>query len=333
MMSFDPDRGFMLNAGVKHTRYGFRAYPYFSRNQTSVGWAFGRSKLFVDHRQYYRGLLGEGVDLGLRGRFSGLEVLHFYGLGNETTQDESNSFYAVDQRQLTLTGTVSVGDGEGTEWGIGPVFKRTVSDTTVSGNFVADEKPYGSGTLMQVGVQTSLDLDRRDHLTWPTSGYHASAGAAYYPGFMDLDSYVVEARGEVATFLSPSGGNPTLATRVGGKHLWGTFPYYEAAFLGGTRNVRGLREDRYAGRSSLYGSAELRVSLGRFFVIFPANFGLFGFGDLGRVFADDLPSDKWHNAYGGGIWIAPLTRATTFQISLARSEQRTAFYFGLGFAY
>jgi hypothetical protein len=77
----------------------------------------------------------------------------------------------------------------------------------------------------------------------------------------------------------------------------------------------------------------LRVSLGRFFVIFPANFGVFGFGDLGRVFADDLPSDKWHNAYGGGIWIAPLTRATTFQISLARSEQRTALYFGMGFAY
>ena len=160
-----------------------------------------------------------------------------------------------------------------------------------------------------------------------------TAGAAYYPELLDLESYVVETRGEIATFLSPGGGNPTLATRVGGKHLWGTFPYYEAAYVGGTRNVRGLREDRFAGRSSLYGSAELRVSLGRFFLLFPAQFGVFGFGDIGRVFDDDMPSDKWHNAYGGGIWISPITRATTFQISLARSEQRTAFYLGMGFAY
>ena len=331
--SYDPDRGFMFHAGVKHTRFGFGSDPYSSRVQTRAGMAFGRTKLFLDHRQYFRGALGDGVDLGLRGLFSGLEVISFYGLGNETPKDESTDFYKVDQRQLLLTGAVIVGDGETTGWTIGPVFKRTVSDTTVTGSFVAEQNPYGSGTFLQLGVQTTLDLDGRNHVTWPTSGYHVTAGAAYYPELLDLESYVVEARGEIATFLSPGGGNPTLATRVGGKHLWGTFPYYEAAYVGGTRNVRGLREDRFAGRSSLYGSAELRVSLGRFFLLFPAQFGVFGFGDIGRVFDDDMPSDKWHNAYGGGIWISPITRATTFQISLARSEQRTAFYLGMGFAY
>ena len=40
-------------------------------------------------------------------------------------------------------------------------------------------------------------------------------------------------RAEAATYLSPGGGNPTLALRVGGKKLWGDFPYYEAAFLEG----------------------------------------------------------------------------------------------------
>ena len=183
------------------------------------------------------------------------------------------------------------------------------------------------------GVQTSLDWDERDHIGWPTKGYHVTAGAAYYPGILDLESYVVAARAELATFLSPSGGNPTLATRLGGKHLWGTFPYYEAAFVGGTANVRGLREDRYAGRSSAYGSAELRASLGRFFFVFPATFGVFGFGDLGRVWDDDSPSNQWHNAYGGGIWFAPITKASTFQISVARSEERTVLYFGVGFGY
>jgi hypothetical protein len=329
-MGYDGDRGFMLFAGVKKTRYGFLADPYSSRTQTRVGWAFGRSEPFVDVRQYVRGLFGGGASLSFRGRYSGVEIVNFYGLGNESVRAQDAK---VDQGQLLMTTSLSFGDGEKTEFAIGPVLKRTATDTTVAGNFVAEQKPYGSGTFLQLGVQATLDLDGRDHGTWPTSGYHVTAGTAYYPQILDLESGVAEASGEVATYLSPSGGNPTLATRVGGKHLWGTFPYFESALIGGSDNVRGLREQRFAGRSSLYGSAELRVFLGRFFLLFPADFGVLGFGDLGRVFQEDLPSDKWHRSYGGGIWIAPVTRTTTFQASLAKSEGRTALYFGLGFAF
>ena len=332
-MGYDGDRGLMLHVGVKMTTHGFLNYPYYLRTEASVGWAFGRSQPFVDYRRYFQGLFGGSADLSLRARFSGVEIVNFYGFGNESVQDQSRNFYQVDQSQFVTTGTLSFGDGEKTELAIGPVFKRTASDTTVTGNFVANQDPYGAGTVMQLGVQASLDLDRRDHVTFPTEGYRISAGTAYYPEALDLVSPVVEAHGEIATYVSPSGGNPTLATRVGGKHVWGTFPYYEAALLGGAQNVRGLREQRYAGRSSLYGSAELRATIGRFFLLFPADFGVFGFGDLGRVFQDDLPSDKWHKSYGGGIWIAPVLRATTLQVSMARSGGRRALYLGLGFAY
>jgi hypothetical protein len=332
-MSYDGDRGFLPLAGVKTTRYGFLGDPYSSRTQARFGWAFGRSKPFVDLRQYHRGVFGGGADLSFRGRYSGVEVVNFYGFGNESVEDEARSFYKVDQAQLLITSMLSFGDGERTEFAIGPVFKRSVSDTTVTGNFVAERQPYGSGTVMQLGVHSSLDLDGRDHLTSPTKGYHITAGTAYYPQMLDLESPVVEVHGEIATYVSPGGGNPTLATRVGGKRVWGTFPYYEAALLGGAENVRGLREQRFAGSSSLYGSAELRAKLGRFFFFFPAEFGVLGFGDLGRVFQDGLASDLWHKSYGGGIWIAPVLRATTFQVSMARSVQRTTLYFGLGFAF
>ena len=333
-MGFDGDRGLMLHVGLRYTTYGFLTYPYHLRTQTSVGWAFGRSKPFVDYRQYFRGVFPGSADLSLRARYSGVDVVRFYGLGNETVSDRPSDFFKVDQGQFVLTVTVSFGDGEKTELAIGPVFKRTASDTTGTDNFVAERQPYGSGTLLQLGIQASLDLDGRDHPAWPTSGYHLTAGTTYYPEVLDLESYVVEAHGEIAAFLSPSGGNPTLATRVGGKRTWGTLiPYHEAAFLGGSENVRGLREQRFAGSSSLYGSAELRVGLGRFFFFFPADFGLFGFGDVGRVFEQGTPFDEWHTSYGGGIWIAPVVRATTFQVSVAKSERRTALYLGLGFAY
>ena len=330
---FDEDRGLMLHAGFGRAGYGFQSYPYRTRTLGSFGWAFGREEPFGDLRQDFRGALWGEADLSIQGWYSGVDVVNFFGFGNETVQEEHRRFYRVDQALLVATATLSFGDGERTEFGIGPVFKRTASDTTDTGNFVAERRPYGSGTLSQVGLQASLDLDGRDHETWPTKGYHLTAGGAYYPGLIDLASPVVEAKGEVATYVSPDGGNPTLAIRVGGEHLWGTFPYYEAALLGGSPNVRGLSEQRFAGRSSAYGSAELRAKLGLLSFFFPAEFGVFGFGDLGRVFQDDLSSDRWHTSYGAGLWIAPVTRTTTVQVSMAKSERRAALYFGLGFGF
>ena len=332
-MGFDGDRGLMFTRRPQEDDLRLPHLPLLLAHRNERRMGVRRSQPFVDYRQYFRGLFRGSADLSLRARFSGVEIVNFYGFGNESVQDQASSFYKVDQSQLITTATLSFGDGEKTELAFGPVFKRTATDTTVTGNFVAERDPYGAGTVMQLGVQASLDRDGRDHVTWPTKGYRLTAGTAYYPELLDLVSPVVEAHGEIATYVSPSGGNPTLATRVGGQYVWGTFSYYEAALLGGVENVRRLREQRFAGRSSLYGSAELRATIGRFFLLFPSNFGVFGFGDLGRVFQDDLPSDKWHKSYGGGIWIAPVLRAATLQVSMARSEQRTALYFGLGFAF
>jgi outer membrane translocation and assembly module TamA len=127
--------------------------------------------------------------------------------------------------------------------------------------------------------------------------------------------------------------NPTLALRAQGKKLWGTYPFAESAFLGGASSLRGLHEQRYAGDASLLGSAELRVDLKRVLFILPTDVGLFAFGDAGRVFLDGESSSSWTTGWGGGIWLAPLRRSSTVQVSLARAERRTAIYFGVGFAF
>ena len=61
--------------------------------------------------------------------------------------------------------------------------------------------------------------------------------------------------------------------------------------------------------------------------------GVFAFGDVGRVFFDGEPADKWHTGRGGGIALAPLSRSSTVRLSVASSEGRTTFYMGMGFAY
>lgn len=329
---YDPDRGIMATVGFKREQFGFLKEPFLSRTQMSVGWAFGRSEPIVDLRYHRRHIAGE-ADLQLRGRYSGFEIVRFYGLGNDTDASEPLSFYEVRQRQLAASASISVGDGNYREFSFGPILRRTVSDTTNPVNYVTLLRAYGTGTFLQAGLLASLELDTRDQSVAPTKGYHFSAGGSYYPPVLDVKGSYGELHGEAAGFFSPSFGNPMLALRVGGKKLWGEFPYSDAAYLGGSENLRGLREQRYAGEAVLFGGAELRVFLTRFFLLFPTDFGVFGLTDMGRVFAEDQPSGDWHTSFGGGVWLAPVTRAATVKASIARSEGRTAFYFGTGFAF
>jgi hypothetical protein len=331
-MSYDPDRGLVASAGFLHDRYGFMKEPYGTRLQMSAGWAMGRSEPIVDYRHRFRSFIGGG-DLQLSGRYSGFEVVRFFGLGNQTEESGPIGFYEVHQKQLVLAASFSFGDGEGRELSIGPVFRRTASDTTNPVTLVTETHSYGTGAFLQVGVEILFDLDGRDVRSAPNRGYHLSGGASYYPGALDLEGSFGEVHGEAAAYLSRGSLNPTLALRVGGKRLWGTFPYSDAAFLGGTEDVRGLREQRFAGDASVYGSAEMRVFLTRFHLVFPMDFGVFGLTDVGRVFMDGEPSGGWHTSRGGGIWLAPVTRRATVQLSVAGSEGRRAFYVGMGFAY
>ncbi len=333
-VSYDADRGLVLLTGAKIDRYGFLKDPYSSRTRFGAGLSLGLIEPFFDLSHLRRSAIGS-ADLRLSGRWSGIEIIDYYGPGNERGTPGPVSYHRVPHKQVTLSPVVSLGDGEEKYFEVGPIFRHTFTDTTkVDDSFVADTDPYGSGKFTQVGLQASFQFDSRDMLGTPGSGYFVQGGGSVYPQLFDVDQGAFgELHGEAAGYLSPEGGNPTLAVRVGGKKVWGVFPFAESAFLGGSRTVRGLREQRYAGHASVYGSAEFRVFLLRTLVLAPADLGLFALANIGRVYSPGESSSKLHNGVGGGIWLAPVRRSSTVQFSLARSEGRTGFYLGLGFAF
>src|SRR6185295_15606437 len=121
-----------------------------------------------------------------------------------------------------------------------------------------------------------------------------------------------EAHAEAASYLTARIPlRPTLALRVGGKKVVGTYPFHESARIGGAATVRGFVEDRFAGDAAVYGNAELRLFLTKFFLLLPGEFGVFGLADGGRVYQSGEISDRWHGAVGGGLWFAFLSRAST----------------------
>src|SRR5207248_11445732 len=126
-------------------------------------------------------------------------------------------------------------------------------------------------------------------------------GGSYYPRALDLTSPFGEGHAEASSYLTARIPlRPTLAVRVAGRKVWATYPYYEAAYIGGDSTVRGFVEHRFAGDAAGFGNGELRLSPPRVFVLVPGQPGIFGPGHAGRGYVSGPTSDRLPAAAGGG---------------------------------
>src|SRR5262249_28109250 len=148
-------------------------------------------------------------------------------------------------------------------------------------------QPYGYGDFGEVGATALLQLDTRGEAEptpggkafrsfgYPRSGALVQVRGQVFPGAWDVKDAFGAVKGSAAAYLSPRAQRaPTLALRVGGEKVFGNYPYFEAAYLGGGLGgyglfegddpVRGLSHHRYAGDASVYGGADLRIYISRF---------------------------------------------------------------------
>ena len=152
----------------------------------------------------------------------------------------------------------------------------------------------------------------------------------------DVESTFGEVHGEASAFLSANvATEPTLALRIGGKKVWGTFPFHEAAYLGGGSDLRGFRTERFAGDAEVYGNIEARFAVARIWFLVPLQLGIFGVGDVGRVFSDeDLPgASDVHTGIGGGLWFSFIDRSHTLSVAVVDGEDLTGVYVRAGFLF
>lgn len=98
-----------------------------------------------------------------------------------------------------------------------------------------------------------------------------------------------------------------LKTQVQGQYNTGDiledYEFYQGATLGANTGLRGFRNERFTGESSLVGSADLRYSFKRVRTgLLPLQFGVFGGSDAGRVWVSGEDTNKWHVDGGIGFW-------------------------------
>jgi hypothetical protein len=229
---------------------------------------------------------------------------------------------------LTLAPSLSVPVGRA-ELSAGPVLRY--SDTDFDLDRFLTPAQYGSGKFGMFGLSSQLSLDALSRLG-ASRGLSFTVGGSWYPAALDVEDAFGELHADVTTFVSAPHAplDPTLALHLGGKRVWGRFPFQEAAYIGDASTVRLGRQNRYAGEASVYAQSELRLFLTKFYFLAPADFGVLGLADVGRVFLDGEESDRWHAAGGGGVWASFIDRAYTLRLSVAASSERTAVYLGIG---
>jgi hypothetical protein len=339
---YNADIGLFAGWGVEYHRFGFRAEPYTARHRIRAGYAFGEKNGRIDYLGEYR-RENRGSYFGLHAYASGVEVLRYYGLGNETTNTQGKDYYKVNSNQIVLYPTFNLPLGKKTTLTIGPALKYTDTQQDHA-QLLSTENPYGSGKFGELGAHAVLAFDTRDNLDYTRKGFFLAARGTYYPEAWDVEKAFGQVNGN-ANFYVSGGKWITLALRGGGKKILGDkYPFQEAAYIGGAglgvgslnepdSTLRGFRARRFGGDGSLWGNADLRLTVSHITLLVPGHWGVYGLADTGRVYLKGESSDTWHTGVGGGIWLSFLNYRSTFSAGIAHSKEEDLFYFKGGFTF
>jgi len=334
-IGYNPDDGIFLGGGPMIFKYGFRKRPFASQTVYLGSFAFATGAF----RLKYTGVFLEFIDfihLYLEAQATvPKRVRNFYGFGNTTTRDkilEADDFYRTRFNEYLLRPSLFAYVHPKAWVSLGVGYK--VSDLKPKdGTFIKSQLPdlYGSDVASLLEFSSALQYDGRDRQAAPTKGFFGRLDFTHAPKVFDNEDSFTKLRADSRVYLG--GKDVTLALRGAAERLWGRFPFYEAAFLGGSESLRGFRFERFAGDAALLGNAELRFYLTKFRLLVPQHFGAFAFADAGRVWLDGKSDGSWHKDFGGGIWLAPLRRDLTFSIGLGVSNERSSLVAGLGFGF
>jgi len=348
IVGWKPDLDLLLGAGFTRTSWGFRDLPYHSKQSFAITMATGdpwpgKAEYVGDFRR-----TASRVSYRVHGLASGLERINFFGLGNDTPQETDPVVYKSEETVALFNPTIRYELGRRLDAFVGAAVRYTDSGDDPD-TILGQTMPYGIGGFGAVGVTGGFELDTREPVQRRATGGSSGevginleaeqtvnglamrVGGAWVPEAWDVLKDYSWVDGEVDAYLGDSRAH--LAVRVGGRHTWGDYPWFDAAFIGGG-NARAYRSDRFAGDSSLYGSAEVRLWLGNVNTgIVPVRLGVFGLVEAGRVWLEGEDSNTWHPSYGGGLLFQPVGVATAFNITAATGDEGTRFYFGAGFGF
>lgn len=340
LLGFNPDDGVKIGARINYTVNGFNRFPYSQRHTIGGNYYFATSGFELLYRGVFPRQIGKWnfvIDaLYTSPNFSE----NFFGFGNETvdTRREINLDYnRVKIRKLQATPSFQWTGEKGGSAILKASFERFEVDDT-EGRFITEPGVVNADVFDYknfANFSARYTFENYDNISNPTLGMTFTILGGYTINLKETDRKFPYAESSLGfTYkLSPT-GNWMLASRVKGKAIFDdTYEFYQAATVGGDFDLRGFRNQRFSGKQSFFHSTDLRWNLGKIKNGFaPLQYGVFGGFDYGRVWLPGEDSTKWHQGYGGGIWLNGVN-VITGQLSLFHSADGLRFSGGIGFGF
>ncbi|ARS37856.1 hypothetical protein CA264_13285 [Pontibacter actiniarum] len=342
-VGYNLDDGILLGAGFQFTKHGFRREPYAAKHRLVIGHALATNAFFGSYEAEFPKLVGQ-YDLGLElDARAPNNTSNFFGVGNGTEfldiTDKRIRYYRTRYDFIEAQATL--------QCLLTPKFKAYAG---ITGQFFSMNPEDNEGRFINVyseqnpgqdlfgskyygGLIGGFTLDTRDNSIMPTQGIFWDTNLRGITQFNGDEDKYGRLQSEIGVYFS-LGNNFVVANRVGGGATFGDAAFFQLLYLGGTQNLRGYRNFRFAGEQMLYHNIELRLKLFDFnSFLFPGSFGLIGFNDVGRVWADYGDHDSgWHDGFGGGVYVSPAELILLHGV-VGFSEDGALPYFSVGFRF
>ena len=322
--------GLVLGGGFTLTNFEFGKVP-FGDSHTLTGGVSTKGGIEISYSGHYQHW-NPRLRFSLDANSSSIRPADFFGFGNDTSDDGDSDRFETDQTFTSVTPGLDYVLSPQVSFFAGAGLNYNSLDDDED-TLLNDLAPLGVGDFGWLTVFGGIDYDTRDRSVLNSVGLHVRVKATHSPSVWDAEGSFTSVEGEIARFFEV-GPKSLLALRVGGENVSGNFPFQEAAYLGGADNLRGPDTNRFAGDASVFGNVELRHSLGEASAyVARAEYGVYGFVDVGRVFLDGEDEDDLHPSVGGGLSIAGLDRTFLVSLGIAISEERAAGVFSAGFSF
>jgi hypothetical protein len=340
---FNLDDGILLGIGAQLIKQGFRKSPYASMNRLMVTRALATEAMSFRYDGIFTHLIGKN-DLWINAFAKAPDnVTNFFGPGNETDYEKSRGirYYRTRYNLTNVAALLKRKVGEHMEVSVGPVFQHFSLDPTDNvGRFIEtylNELPAPERFLRQEsygGLQAGLVIDDRNNPAQPSRGLYWTTTLLGLQGFDERPNNLTQIRSDMTIYTSFSkSARFVLVNRIGGGLTYGNPAFFQLLYLGGQTNLRGFRTYRFAGNNMVYHNIEARLKLFSFrSFLFPGSVGLLAFNDLGRVWLNGENSKRWHDGYGGGLFVTP-AELLTVTASVGFSDEGALPYISLGFRF
>ncbi|WP_045688837.1 hypothetical protein [Hymenobacter sp. AT01-02] len=343
---YNQSDGFGAGVGVDFVHQGFRKPNYKNLYSFDIrGSSNGNFQVALASR--YRHAFGQW-DIGARTEYGNFfPFYNFFGLGNNTNKDEGlydDNYYKARYKGYTLSAFTERVFWQRSVFRIGPTYEHYTSNYATnsylgqlfnSPQFPETGVPNASFQRL-IGLNALLDLDLRDRQSFARRGVRLRVQHDSYHQLNRSKSNFGLTQAFAEYYGTARLGIPvTLVLKGGGAKNYGNdeeIPFYKFTSLGLRENLRGYYRNRFTGDASLYLNTELRLALGRVQTGFlPFSYGVFGFYDKGRVYFQGSSPSGWHEGYGGGFYIAPVSDQLALSVSYQKSPENGLIQFGLGF--